>query len=110
MSSQSRQLLRDKLHQTGDDIDGDLVFDKTGRNPVSVPSYGHQSHIERPATQRFSHGFGDWAQDRLTAREIAMMRLMNEITDKPNWHQDDAVVAQWATEAAESFPLVSLRA
>ncbi len=38
----------------------------------------------------------------LHVREVAMMLLMDRLTDKPNWHEkvfDDAIVAKWRTEA-----------
>ncbi|KAK4153505.1 hypothetical protein C8A00DRAFT_15264 [Chaetomidium leptoderma] len=38
----------------------------------------------------------------LQVREVAMMLLMDRLTDKPNWHEkvfDDAIVAKWRAEA-----------
>lgn len=41
----------------------------------------------------------DWAlENRVTARELAMLRVMNSITDKPGWETkifDDEIVASW---------------
>jgi hypothetical protein len=40
--------------------------------------------------------------DLLPMREVAMMILMDRLTDKPNWHEkvfDEAIVAKWRTEA-----------
>ncbi|KAJ6783610.1 hypothetical protein PWT90_05286 [Aphanocladium album] len=40
----------------------------------------------------------------LQLREVAMMMLMDQITDKPNWHEkvfDEEIVAKWRKEAAE---------
>lgn len=40
--------------------------------------------------------------ERATAREIAMVRMMNEITDKPEWHDkilNETIVAKWRKEA-----------
>ncbi len=37
----------------------------------------------------------------LQVREVAMMMLMDRLTDKPNWHEavfDDAIVAGWRAE------------
>ena len=37
----------------------------------------------------------------LQVREVAMMMLMDRLTDKPNWHEtvfDDAIVAEWRAE------------
>jgi hypothetical protein len=38
----------------------------------------------------------------LQVREVAMMLLMDRLTDKPNWHEkvfDDTIVAKWRNEA-----------
>lgn len=40
----------------------------------------------------------------LQMREVAMMMLMDTLTDKPNWHDkvfDDAIVAKWRAEACQ---------
>jgi hypothetical protein len=42
------------------------------------------------------------SSDLLPMREVAMMLLMDRLTDKPNWHEkvfDDAIVAKWRAEA-----------
>lgn len=40
-----------------------------------------------PARERFAHGSNGWSQDpRVTAREIAMVMLMNDITDQKGWN------------------------
>ncbi|CAK7218458.1 hypothetical protein SBRCBS47491_003517 [Sporothrix bragantina] len=104
------QLLR--LPYSDEDENVHLAFDNSSLRPVAVPGYGHPLNAELRPTQRFLHGFNEWAQNRLTARELAMLRLMNAITDRPRWHRDvhDAgVVAQWAAEAAtlSGSPLIS---
>ena len=79
------------------DGEQNLDFENSGEHKLKVPSCGLPVPIELPAAKRFAHGFGDWTQDRLTAREIAMLRLMNAITDKPRWHvdiQNPAIVAE----------------
>lgn len=38
----------------------------------------------------------------LAIREVAMMMLMDKLTDKPNWHEkvfDEAIVQKWREEA-----------
>ena len=40
--------------------------------------------------------------DPLPVREVAMMSVMESLTDKPNWHikvHDEVIVAKWRTEA-----------
>ncbi|SPO01758.1 uncharacterized protein DNG_04431 [Cephalotrichum gorgonifer] len=72
------------------------------------------SNIELDWSQRFAHGMFDWAlESRVTARELAMLRTMNKITDKPDWETrifDDEVAASWKVEAVASELLMSRRA
>jgi hypothetical protein len=69
---------------------------------VVVPGFGGLAvDIERVPAERFAHGFHDWAQPRLTAREMAMLRLMNRLTDIPHWEDlvlDDAAWEWWVAE------------
>jgi hypothetical protein len=79
-----------------------LHFDDSGNAPLKVPGFGMGVPVELPPTKGFAHGFNDWAQDRLTATELSMLDLMNEITDIPNWHEhvfDQDKVAQWRSLA-----------
>lgn len=49
--------------------EADLVIDNSGESPgwPRVPGLagGHDVHLERTADQRFTQGFGNWAQDRM---------------------------------------------
>lgn len=86
-----------------------VQFDNSGEYPLLVPGFGYPVPIERPSGERFAHGFGDWAQNRLTAREIVMLRLMNDITDQLMWYvaiHDASIVADW-TEKALSRDMIS---
>ncbi|OAA69519.1 hypothetical protein ISF_02789 [Cordyceps fumosorosea ARSEF 2679] len=107
MSRRFPKKARKTLEKHGD---AGIEFEDSGKHPLVVPGFGGMRvPTEGPAGERFAHGFGDWSQNRLTARELAMLRLMNAITDRPNWHVevgDPAVVAQWAREAA-SWELIS---
>lgn len=90
------------------DPDGEpgLTFNNSGRHTLQVPGFGHPVPIDLPSTQRFAHGFNDWAQNRLTASEIAMLRLMNSITDRPRWYQevyDPSMIAVWAEQALQTL-------
>jgi hypothetical protein len=47
-------------------------------------------------------GATDCTSDLLPIREVAMMLLMDRLTDKPNWHEkvfNDAIVTKWRDEA-----------
>ncbi|KJZ72691.1 hypothetical protein HIM_07883 [Hirsutella minnesotensis 3608] len=79
-----------------------LELDNAALGPLRVPGFPLPVSIEKCPSERFAHGFNDWAQDRLTAREVAMLSLMNEITDRPNWHLDikyEATAEIWRCEA-----------
>lgn len=94
------------------DVDGEpgLKFDNSGKRNLLVPGFGHPVPIELPSADRFAHGFQDWAQNRLTAREIAMLRLMNDITDRSMWYvevYDPAMVGRWAEQALQTHLISS---
>ena len=78
------------------------------------PSPEVASNSELPWTKRFAHGMFDWAiENRVTARELAMLRVMNSITDRPGWETkifDDEIAALWKAEAIASEELMSWRA
>lgn len=46
--------------------------------------------------------FGDTTSDMLPVREVAMMILMDRLSDKPNWDEkvfNEDIVAKWRQEA-----------
>ncbi|KAH9243229.1 hypothetical protein K456DRAFT_1880605 [Colletotrichum gloeosporioides 23] len=99
----------DHYLKTYGDGEPGVGFDNTGNGPLNVPGFPLAVSIERSHNERFAHGFNDWAQDRLAAREIAIISLINDITDKPGWSKDvfdDAKVATWRAEAL-ARPLMS---
>lgn len=54
-----------------------------------------------------------WYPQRLTAREVAMLNIMDALTEKQDWHrkiQDSDIVARWRTEALEQSPIMSQQA
>lgn len=74
----------------------------TSRSTQSAAPPEAASNWERDWTQRFAHGMFDWAlENRVTARELAMLRVMNSITDRPGWETgvfNDEVAASWKAE------------
>jgi len=80
-----------------------VTFSNDGSGRLKVPGFGLPLHFELDARRRFSHGASDWAQPRLTVREIAMIQLMNDITDRPNWDtvvlEDAKIAAKWRDQA-----------
>lgn len=58
--------------------------------------------IDYGDANRFAHGVNDFHADRLVVREIAMLQVMDAVTDKPSWQQkilDDTIVKKWREEA-----------
>ncbi|MBE3043521.1 DUF4246 family protein, partial [Candidatus Bathyarchaeota archaeon] len=88
--------------------------DTPGPHPGEPPAPEVASNSELDWSQRFAHGMFDWAlENRVTARELAMLRAMNSITDRPNWETevfDDEVAASWGVEAAAKYRLMSPKA
>ncbi len=92
-----------------------ITMDNSGRGPLKVPGFGgipieHVLECE----DRFAHGIKDWQQiPAVTAREFAMVAVMNTLTDKSGWHvniSNDQIVADWREEAFATTPLMSERA
>lgn len=92
-----------------------ITFDNNGRGRLQVPGFGGiPIHYELPPDARFAHGMQEWRQaPAVTARELAMVAVMNSLTDHPEWHVDifnDQVVARWRKEAFDMTPLMSEKA
>lgn len=91
----------------------DEDFDNTGDGQLKAPGFCYDFRHELKYDERFRHGADDFKQTpRLTAREVAMLGVMNAITDKPDWHKkvfDDEIVAKWKQEAC-AIHLVSEKA
>lgn len=82
----------------------DEDFDNTGDGQLKVPGFCYYHKFQLETLDRFRHGANDFKQaPRLTAREVAMLGVMNALTDKPDWHKkvfDDEIVAKWKQEAS----------
>lgn len=92
-----------------------IPLETSGRGPLLVPGFhGIPIHYELRSEDRFAHGEREWRQTPgVTAREKAMVQLMNKITDKPGWHVDvfdNKVVNKWREKAFKTSPLVSEKA
>ncbi|KAG9515128.1 hypothetical protein KCU93_g9583, partial [Aureobasidium melanogenum] len=78
-------------------------FDNSGHGPLAVPGFGYPLELELHPEDRFTHGIREWFQEpNLTARELAMLSLIDNITDKPSWSTDvfdDRKTSQLAQEA-----------
>lgn len=83
--------------------------------PLHVPGLNVGINFERPSYTQFSHGFGLWRQERLSEAEIAVLHLINSLTDKKDWHvniNDFSVCQTWREEAFTSrlahFPMSTM--
>lgn len=59
---------------------------------------------------QFATGVNDWYGHILTAKELAILDLINTITDRPDWHRaifDQQVTAQWREDAVASSSLIN---
>ncbi|OJK04635.1 hypothetical protein ASPACDRAFT_1884306 [Aspergillus aculeatus ATCC 16872] len=80
----------------------------TGEGPLEVPGFGSiPLDYQLPPEARFAHGLVDYRHSpRLTRREMAMLRLMQRITEQPEWDRaildsDQALLTHWHREATE---------
>ncbi|PYI01145.1 hypothetical protein BO78DRAFT_379544 [Aspergillus sclerotiicarbonarius CBS 121057] len=94
------------------DQPGHIPLDNSGHAPLRVPGFGDiPIHYELPPEARFAHGIYEWRQaPAVTARELAMVAVMNNLTDHSDWHVDisnDEVAARWRKEAFDTTPLMS---
>lgn len=90
---------------------------RTGR-PIVVPGFGgcpldyEDVHSNDLIVQQFDHGANSWVQSpRLTVREVAMLHVMDALTDKKDWHskvQESGILSKWRQEAM-TMPLISER-
>lgn len=88
-------------------------LDNTGSGPLKVPgTSGIDLDASFSRTEKCFENDDNWDNSRATAREIVMVGLINEITDRPDWHQkvfDEDYVAELEIFAHEYHDLVSER-
>lgn len=88
----------------------DHVFHNSGIHLLKVPGFGLPIDFAQtdnwnhqiPNTY-FRHGIDDHRPDRMTVREVAWIRFMEAVTEKPNWNIkvfDDEIVKRWSDDAA----------
>lgn len=84
-------------------------LDNSGVSQLHIPAFGDiPVDYELEAGQRFAHGalpnhpHKRGRAARLTITELFMLRLMERVTEIPNWEHDifnDKIVAQWYADA-----------
>ncbi|THY15534.1 hypothetical protein D6D02_03898 [Aureobasidium pullulans] len=85
-----------------------------GHGSLKVPGFSDVPlDLEIYPQNRFTHGATEWTQwPNLTARELAMLGLMNDLTEEHGWHKnifDDNLMVDWRMQAL-SRPLISPKA
>src|SRR5271156_6519005 len=78
-------------------------LDNSGLGPLRVPGFdGIPVDYQLPVDARFAHGVREWRQSPMvTAQKLAMVAVMDRLTDKPTWFVDifnDAIVTWWCAE------------
>ncbi|KAL4903978.1 hypothetical protein BDW74DRAFT_168488 [Aspergillus multicolor] len=88
-------------------------LDNSGSGALRVPGFGDiPIHYELDPDARFAHGF-EWRQaPAVTARELAMTAVMNQLTDRPGWDSAifDTIVSNWREDIFASTQLMSDKA
>ncbi|KAJ5805800.1 uncharacterized protein N7503_003402 [Penicillium pulvis] len=78
--------------------------------PLKVPGLHDLPINVLLANDQFATGLNDWRGPILTVKELAILDLINTITDRPNWHCavfDQQVIAQWREDAVASSSLIN---
>ncbi|KAF4219015.1 hypothetical protein CNMCM6457_003314 [Aspergillus fumigatiaffinis] len=78
--------------------------------PPKVPGF-HDIPIDVELPQdQFAAGIKDWRGTILTAKELAMLDLINTVTERPNWHVrifQQEEIARWREDAMSSSSLIN---
>jgi len=72
---------------------------------LEVPGFGLPIQYTPAWGQCFPNAIMDWLSSALTVRELAMLQLMNQITDKPGWDRkvfDAELIQKWGQEATDT--------
>ncbi|CAM1510371.1 Fc.00g007060.m01.CDS01 [Cosmosporella sp. VM-42] len=84
------------------------ISSKTSDPPTKFPGFGLPLGFMPDVDERFPVLIGDedkdWKASTLTIREVCMLKLMEEITNKPDWWtkvNDEEISAKWVKEALE---------
>ncbi|KAE8144643.1 hypothetical protein BDV25DRAFT_171273 [Aspergillus avenaceus] len=91
-----------------------IELDNSGTGPLKVPGFNDiPLELSLDSEDRFYDGAPmDWYSSPLTVRELAMLNLMETLTDRPGWYNlvfDKRTVAKWKQEAM-GRPIISRKA
>lgn len=76
--------------------------------PLKVPGFGLPINHSLQWGEGFPNAIMDWSAEALTLRELSMLHLINEITDKPDWERkvfDASLIEKWGQEAMDTASL-----
>lgn len=71
---------------------------------LRLPGFGLPVRYELDLGCRYGHGALDVSFERMTVRELSMLRVMEALTDKPNWSKkvfDSTITDKWRKEALQ---------
>lgn len=74
-------------------------------SPLKVPGFGLPVDHALAWGKYFPNAVEDWLAVSLTLRELNMLQLMNQITDKPDWHRkvfNAELIEKWGQEATDA--------
>lgn len=78
----------------------------SAQNALKRPGFGLPIHFLPRSAKRFPVLMGDedrdWTAATLHVREVCMLKMIDELTDKPEWWlkaQDPEITSRWAREA-----------
>ncbi|CAG8020002.1 unnamed protein product [Penicillium salamii] len=80
------------------------------QSTLEVPGFHDLPVNVELAHDEFATGTNAWSAGVLTAKELAMLGLINNLTDRPNWHRDifdQRVITQWREDAAAFSSLIN---
>ncbi|OGM43098.1 hypothetical protein ABOM_008234 [Aspergillus bombycis] len=93
---------------------GNNELDNSGTGPLKVPGFNNiPLELSLESEDRFYDAVPmDWYSSPLTVRELAMLNLMETLTDRPGWYNlvfDKRTAAKWKEEAMVR-PIISRKA
>lgn len=84
----------------------DEVFPGWGLPVHYMPEGQEITHSGFYKRDRFKDAIQDWSGGFITLREVAMMRVIGQLMEKPEWERkvfDEAIVEKWKGEALSQY-------
>jgi hypothetical protein len=87
---------RNARFAVGSPLDLTLRFQE--ESVLNVPGFGKTIDHGGPSGSRLPHGADAWSSSALTLRDLTMMEIMDQLTDKEEWDRkvfDENIVSKW---------------